>query len=63
MAKKATETEDGTVYGAVSNGAQNLIRLSEPYKAIVKIQGTEKLLLHSWNNEAIKATGSRHKGV
>lgn len=62
MAKKATETEDGTVYGAVSNGAQNLIRLSEPYKAIVKIQGTEKLLLHSWNNEAIKAKSEAKRG-
>lgn len=41
-----------TVFENVSNGAADLIQISKPYTAFVTIQGTAKMLMHTWNNEA-----------
>lgn len=48
MAKK---TKD--VFNNVSNGAKELIGMGTPYTVDVTVQGTAKMLMHTWNIEAI----------
>ena len=48
MAKKAKD-----VFNNVSNGAEDLISMGTPYTVDVTVHGTAKMLMHTWNIEAI----------
>lgn len=49
------------VFDLPTNGAINLIALSEPYRAKVKIVGTAKMLMHCWNNEYVQEKAAAKK--
>jgi len=55
---KATKTD---VFNNVSNGASDLISLSDPYTVEVQVEGTAKMLMHTWNNEAIAEKAAAKK--
>ena len=44
----------------ISNGAEGLI--AEPFSVKVKIQGTQDLLFHAWNDEAVSQKANARKG-
>ena len=46
----------------VSNGAKELISLSEPWTCEVTITGSADLLMHRWNNEAVAEKAAARKG-
>jgi hypothetical protein len=46
----------------VTNGARDIVEMGFPYIAAVTIEGTSDILLHRWNNEAVKAKGGAAKG-
>ncbi len=46
----------------LTNGAQNLLILSFPYRIEVSIQGTADFLYHKWNTESIDAKSKAAKG-
>lgn len=50
-----------TNFQEVSNGASALIELSEPYSAEITVQGTAKMLMHCWNNEAVAEKAAAKK--
>lgn len=54
--------KEATILQPVSNGAKNLIELSQPYRAKIQVVGTAKMLLHCWNNEAIAEKAAAKKG-
>ena len=54
--------QDGQIISPVSNGAKNLIEMSQPYRAKVALIGTAKMLMHCWNNEAIAEKAAAKKG-
>lgn len=45
-----------------SQGADDFVQLSEPYRARVTIQGVAPLLFHAWNIEAIEEKAALSKG-
>lgn len=49
------------VFQGVSNGASDLLELSQPYTVAIEIQGTAKMLMHNWNNEAIAEKAASKK--
>lgn len=54
--RKSTEVNERT------NGAADTISFSEPYTALVTLQGSADLLFHRWNSEAVDAKASAAKG-
>lgn len=44
-----------------SNGAQEIIEYTMPYKATVTLQGVCPLLFHGWNNEAVETKAKAAK--
>lgn len=46
----------------ISNGAQQAIEMTEPYRLTVGIVGTAPMLLHNWNIEAIEEKANAAKG-
>lgn len=50
------------VVKGVSNGAEEAIDMSQPYRASVTISGHADILFHRWNNESIAEKASAAKG-
>lgn len=48
--------------GEVSNGAAEIISLSEPYQVSVTLTGASDMLFHAWNCEAVKEKAESRKG-
>lgn len=46
----------------VSNGAESLVDISKPFSAKVRLQGTQDMLFHKWNNEVVEAKAKAKKG-
>lgn len=46
----------------VTNGAEALIEMTQPYRVSVAIEGHADLLFHRWNAEAVEAKASAAKG-
>ena len=44
----------------ISNGAENLI--SQPFSVNLKIQGSQDILFHRWNDEAVQAKAEAKRG-
>ena len=58
MVKKAT-----AIGGEVpTNGAAEQIEMTQPYTAIVKIEGVSDILFHRWNCEAVEEKAKAAKG-
>ena len=55
-------SKEGQIVSPVSNGAKNLIGMTQPYRARIELVGTAKMLMHCWNNEAIAEKASAKKG-
>jgi hypothetical protein len=55
MAKKAD------VFTSVSNGASDFIEMGTPYTVDVTIEGTARMLMHTWNNEAVAEKAAAKK--
>lgn len=51
-----------TAVGPVTNGAKDIIAMSEPYTANVRLTGVADLLFHRWNCEAVAEKGRAAKG-
>jgi len=51
-----------TVFEGVSNGAKEAIDQSAPYTVDITIEGTAKMLMHCWNNEAVNEKAIAKKG-
>lgn len=60
MAKKKTAT-GGRDEEQVSNGAENLVEMSKPYRVTVKIKGASALLFHAWNTESVETKSAAAK--
>jgi hypothetical protein len=56
--KKGKATE----IGPVTNGAKDMIEMSNPYIVDIGIEGTSDLLFHAWNVEEIEAKANAKKG-
>lgn len=61
MAKSANNKKPAEIFAGSSNGAETLIGLTEPYVAEITLEGTEKILMHFWNNEAIREKANAKK--
>lgn len=46
----------------VTNGAVETLELSQPYTALVTVQGTADLIFHRWNVEGVEAKSKAAKG-
>lgn len=55
-------TDDGTVFGPVSNDGEFTHDLGKPYVAHVGITGTAGLLMHRWSCEDVAAKAAASKG-
>lgn len=53
--------KDGSIFQPASNGGENLLNLSQPYRAKISVFGTGKMLLHCWNNEVIAEKSAAKK--
>lgn len=63
MPRRKATAEIIDIGGAVpTNGAEDIIAFEEPYTASVTIRGTQPLLLHGWNVEAIQEKADAPKG-
>jgi hypothetical protein len=57
-----TTRRNGEAVAPVTNGAAELVALTEPYVANVSLTGTSTLLFHRWNNEAVAEKAAAAKG-
>ena len=46
----------------VSNSAENIIALNQPFSAHIRLQGVQDILFHRWNNEEVQAKAEAKKG-
>lgn len=51
-----------TVLEPVSNGAAHTVEMSQPYVAMIEVEGAAAFLFHAWNNEAVEAKAKAAKG-
>ena len=51
-----------TIGAAVSNAGEADIQATAPYTATVTVRGSSTLLLHAWNNEAVRVKAGARKG-
>jgi hypothetical protein len=51
-----------TAIGPVSNGAEASILNGSPYRVEVELTGSEDILFHAWNNEAVAEKAAAKKG-
>ncbi len=58
MAKTAAVT----AIAPVSNDAEEIIDITQPYRALVKVAGTSPLLLHAWSVEGVREKSAAAKG-
>lgn len=56
-----TRIKEGDIINNVSNGAKSMIDATMPYRAKVSITGTSTMLMHCWNNAAIKEKSEAKK--
>lgn len=57
-----TTEHNGAAVGPVTNGAAELVAMTEPYVANVSLTGSSTLLFHRWNNEAVAEKAAAAKG-
>ena len=58
-----SNSKEGEVFANVSNAAQAIIDSEKPYRAIIKVVGTGKMLMHCWNTEVVEEKSAGKKNT
>jgi len=58
-----TKKKDVEVFSGVSNDAENMILSEIPYRAVIELVGTEKLLMHCWSNAVVSEKSGGKKNT